>query len=279
MIANYDELPYFENAPVVETVLGLFFRPIQQLNSVWQGVFWRDRLQSEFPSFELRPPVSEVPERFDKASSLFEPAIRWQVADEFQAPRLWAKTTSENHILQVQRNAILTNWLRGTEASAYERFAARLQDFKTHYEQLVAFLEANSLHNGSLTPSSCAVTYINQISLGNNETWSEALQKTLCLCASPSSDSWLPAMEQGRLQFTFAFPPRGRLHVTTSSVVRRDTKEVVLQLELTGRCNFIKDRREWNDIHEALDTCHEWVVRGFTSITHPEMHIVWRRVK
>lgn len=275
MDAKHDDLPYFENPPVIETVLGVFFRPIHQFNSVWQGVFWNEHLRTKLPAIELRQPIEEIVERFDKPFGTLEPTLRWQVSAEPELPRLWAKSVSGDRILQVQRNAILSNWLRSKDTTEYRRFADRLTELKEYYEQFVNFLRQNKLDERAPTPTSCTVTYINHIP---TESWSSALKSTLAAWTGEFSDEWLPEVEQGKLQFSFAFPKaRGRLHVNAASVVQRETRQPILQVELTARVALDKESEGKDDVFQAVEIAHEWIVRGFASLTRPEMHKIWSR--
>ncbi|HUE73403.1 MAG TPA: TIGR04255 family protein [Pirellulaceae bacterium] len=270
-------LPYFESPPVIETVLGVFFRPVSQLNSVWQGVFWRECLQSDFPEFELRPPTEEAVERFAPDSQPFQPEVRWQFSAEPEAPRLWAKSPTGEHILQVQRNALLANWLRRNN---YRRFEERLREFESRASQLETFISRNSLTDGPLVPASCTVTYVNHIELGEQESWSTALGRTIQMWTADASDEWLPPVERARVQLSFAFPERrGRLHVSARPAQPKDTGNTVLQLELTGRVMLSGEPVGIPGLIAGLKTAHEWVVRGFTAITRAEMHQTWGRIQ
>ena len=275
MTAKYDELPYFDDPPVIETVLGVFFRPVRNFNSVWQGTYWNECLKSDLSDFDLRPPIEEIPERFGPAPVSSGPVFRWEVADAPETPRLWAKWPSGERIFQVQRNALMSNWLRPKGSTEYRRFSARLQELGDRYQQFSEFVAKYKLNEDQpLTPTSCSATYINHIQA---DSWSAALERTLTRWSSKGSDDWLPPVEQGRLQFSFAFPNQGRLHVTAMSVIQRESKQPVLQLEFTARLVLAKEKCALEDVLQAVATGHEWIVRGFTSLTTPEMHATWRR--
>jgi hypothetical protein len=80
------------------------------------------------------------------------------------------------------------------------------------------------------------------------------------------------------LDFAFPMPDNaGRLNVNLKPVVMLSTKQSVLRLDLTARGQLKK-----NDVESALagiDLGHEWIVRGFTSLTHSEMHQEWERTQ
>jgi uncharacterized protein (TIGR04255 family) len=266
------DLPRFEAPPVIETVLGVYFRPLHRMNSVEQGIFWSNVLQSDFPFYELRPPLESIVERFDDPTTRV-PSVRWQVSNEPDTPRLWAKSVTGEHILQIQRDGLLANWLR---KDGYLPFRERLEALQRRLAEFEDFVRGRNFDQ-PITPTSCTVTYINHIPA---TAWSTAIEQTLACWTGQFSDSWLRPVEQGRLQLSFAYPDApGRLHVTASSVVERETKQLMLQLELTARVMLATDSGDQASARLALETGHEWVVRGFASMTTPEMHKLWRRVK
>jgi len=275
MTGQKNMLPSFERPPVIETVLGVFFRPLRTFNSVRQGIFWREDLQVDFPDFEVRAPVDEIVERFDADSGYLQPGIRWQVSNEPDTPRLWAKSASGEHILQLQRNALLANWLRRAE---YRPFDQRLADFERRFQQFDAF-SLNSLKE-QVVPVSATISYINHIPVEGGETWASAIERILTCWSSPPAKSWLPAIDRGLLQFSFAFPEDGgRLHATVTPTKSKEVASVSVQLELTGRIMFRKEQQTLAHLLTGLSMAHKWVVMGFADLTRPEMHAYWGRTQ
>lgn len=268
-------LPNFDKPPVIETVLGVFFRPLRNLDSVRQGVFWWEVLRSEFPEFELRAPVDEVVERFEAEASDFQAGFRWQVSNAPETPRLWAKSRSGEHILQLQRNALLANWLRRGE---YRPFDVRRTDFEQRFGQLDEY--SQSVLGEAIVPVSVTITYINHMPLNERETWAGALRRILNDWSSRSAGAWLPESDPGLVQQSFAFPEKGgRLHATITPAREKDSGNVVVQLELTSRIMLSKEQSPLTLISQGFDAAHEWVVRGFSDITRSEMHELWGRTR
>jgi hypothetical protein len=67
----------------------------------------------------------------------------------------------------------------------------------------------------------------------------------------------------------------GRLNVRVSPAVCGSDKKPMLRLDLTAR-GPVKGR-ELSEVANWIDLGHEWVVRGFASLTRSEMHRVWER--
>jgi hypothetical protein len=69
--------------------------------------------------------------------------------------------------------------------------------------------------------------------------------------------------------------PLGRLHIGFHPAIRVTDKMPIFAMNLTAR-----GEPRPADLKGALnlfDEQHEWIVRGFTSITTPRMHKFWRR--
>ena len=93
-----------------------------------------------------------------------------------------------------------------------------------------------------------------------------------------TSDDWFPGVEFATVKFSAVLPEQqGRLHVNAIPGVRQRDKKKILRLELTA-CgkpleSSIDASLSW------IDLGHEWVVRGFTSLTRSEMHEKWGRTQ
>ena len=130
-----------------------------------------------------------------------------------------------------------------------------------------------------MEPTTWSVTYINHIEYEGFRHVGSAVAKTLAVWANQRSDNWLPEPDKVVFDFSFAMPDNaGRLNVNLTPVVLlSDNKKQMLRLDLTAR-GQLKAR----DVASALagiDLGHEWVVRGFASLTRPEMHQEWERIQ
>ena len=171
----------------------------------------------------------------------------------------------------------MANWEREpAESGAYLAYGDRRRDFEGKLTALSRFLEQHDV--GSLKPSSCFVTYINHVELRGVAEYGPLLQKALAFWSNTTSDGWLPPVEAATANLTFTMPDKlGRLHVGFAPAYRNEDKKYMLRLELTARGMpreaSIPASLDW------LDIGHEWIVRGFTSLTRPEMHKTWGRTQ
>ena len=272
MTISDEVLPRFDNPPVVETVLGVFFRRLEEFTTVHQGIFWDRCFHSKFPKLEERPAVDEFREQFGEELLKPGPPIRWEVSDRPPARRLWAASESGEHVVQIQKNAMLANWLKAGEKSAYRPYLEKRQEFAEQLDQLDQFIDEEQI--GRIEPTSCVVTYINHIEFEGVANMAPTVAQTLTAWSNQTSDGWLPEPDKVTLRFAFPMPDNlGRLNANISPAVRRRDNKQMLRLDLTARGPVAG--RELKDAMDWIDLGHEWVVRGFTSLTEPEMHNVW----
>lgn len=282
MVSSGSGLPRFGKPPVVETVLGVFFRPIEKLNSAYLGVMWQKYFREEFPRVEEFPPIEEVPERFGVEVWVDQgAALRWEIRDRPATPRVWAASEAGEAVIQLQKNAFFANWVKKGHETLYPPYVQRREKFFAQLSLVDQFIHTERLgedaQKSSVEPTSCVVTYINHIDL-SDQPLGESLEKVLTCWSRQTSDGWLPEAEQVGMNLSFPMPEQvGRLHVVVRPIVRRLDQKKMLRLELTARS--AKKTRSLPEAFEWLDWGHEWVVRGFASITRDQMHQIWERIR
>lgn len=276
MAPSTEDLPRFAKPPVVETVLGVHFRPLEKLASAHQGLLWDRCFRDQFPKLEERAPVEETREPFGEERLGGTPAVRWRVMDRPDVPRLWAASENGEHVVQIQRNAFFANWLKTAQEAAYLPYRERREEFNGQLAQVDSFIRDEGL--GRIEPTSCVVTYVNQIEYGGLDEIGPALADTLACWTNQTSDGWLSGPDKVVLNLGFPIPEKaGRLNVQVSPIVRHKDKRELLKLRLTARGAVQK--RELADAIACIDLGHEWVVRGFVSLTRPAMHRLWERIQ
>jgi len=275
MVTTSETLPRFGKPPVIETVLGVYFRPLEKFTSAHQGLLWERCFRAQFPNVEERPPVEEVRERFGE-ERLSPPTVRWEVFERPPAPRLWAASDNGQHVVQMQKNALFANWLKTGEEATYQPYCERRQEFSRHLSEVEGFFREEQI--GRLEPTSWSVTYINHIDYEGRHDIGPVVARTLSVWANQFSDDWLHAADKLVLDIAFPLPDdAGRLNVSLRPAVVLSDKRPVLRLDLTARGQL--KTRDLASALAGIDLGHEWVVRGFASLTRPEMHRAWERMR
>lgn len=274
MTNNIHSLPRFRKPPVVETVLGVHFRPSENFTSAEQGILWDRHFRQKYTKLEERPPIEEVSEKFgDERLGAF-PMMRWQVKDRPDTPRLWAVSETGQLVIQIQKNAFFSNWLKAGDDVAYLPYQERRQQFSRQLNQLDEFFREQSI--GQLEPTSWAVTYVNHIDYKGLDHIGSEVARMFAVWTNQFSDGFLREPDKLTFNFTFPMPDHaGRLNVNLTPAVLPKDKRQILRLDLTARGQL--QSKDIASALSAIDLGHEWIVRGFASLTQPEMHQVWER--
>lgn len=265
----------FRNPPAVETLQGVFFRPLQGFTSAHQGLLWATCFRKEFPYPEEKNCLEEVIEPFeDEIASA--PIMGFRVSDKPESPRLWARSQDGSHVLQIQRNAFVMNWLRDDERPQYVDYEHRRTAFTANLQTFTQFLKDEQL--GECLPTSCLMTYVNHVDVESLQMEPLRAADVFTFIQGGTSSGWLPQPDQLAVNLSYPMPDqRGRLHVQVNPAVKttRDKQKFVMRFELTARgkpeANTIEGALAW------LDLGHEWIVRGFVDMTRPSWHLTWER--
>ena len=265
-------LPRYDHPPLAETVLGIFFQAPPNFSIAHRVLFW-SQFRESFPKVEERPTIDEVREGFGEGE-FTEPQIRWQLFDSPPPARLFARSLDGQHVLQIQQDALHTNWRRGgTAADPYIRFEERLADFQEKIGRLEQFFRENRI--GDFRPTSCVLTYINHLDFIDGQQ-GKVVDDAFSIKVNETSDKWLPSVEQANIRLSYRFPDNsGRLHAWIAPTSRDDDKKPVFRLQLTARSAPISEI----SVSSWFNLAHEWVVRGFTSLTTEKMHQQWKRTQ
>lgn len=87
---------------------------------------------------------------------------------------------------------------------------------------------------------------------------------------------FLPNPEKVAWQTEFPLPEKkGHLIVNLKQSIRTEDKVPLLVLELKTRA--IGESASKEAVREWFDLAHEWIVRGFTDLTTPEIQKIWER--
>ncbi len=270
-------LPDYANPPVVEVALSVQFEPLKALRAAQIGLLWAE-FRERFPLLEEHPPIDPVIERFGGRPVSATRGIRFQLVEAPPTPRSWFLSESGNELIQVQQDRFVQNWRKATGEIKYPRYKHLRETFAGQLQIFRTFLQRERL--GDLVPNQCEVTYVNHIVAGNG--WQDFgdLDKVLTILNDTYSDGFLEEPEDVRLGLRYVIrngrrEPLGRLHIAVEPAFRKqdDCPMYVMNLTARGR----PDGEGLEGVMRFLDIGREWVVRGFTSITTAQMHLLWGR--
>jgi uncharacterized protein (TIGR04255 family) len=179
-------------------------------------------------------------------------------------------------LLQLQRDRLIQNW-RKANNQPYPRYEQIRTSFREQFEALCRFVADRRL--GACVPNQCEVTYVNHIEWGRKGQPPEDLSEVLASWTAKNTDGFLGTPEQVDLVTHHIIRtegvPVGRLHIAANPRYRGDDLQPMLVLTLTARGRPTSEGVD--DVMRFLDLGHEHVVRGFASVTTPEMHKRWGR--
>ncbi len=269
MSNNVNTSPKFDSPPVIETVLGVEFRPLNKWSIQHFGLFW-NRIREEFPKCEIQPPLMSQIEIFGQPQPQQKIGIQLMTVPEV---RCWFSHSDQARLIQIQNDRFVHNW-RKIENHTYPSYNTIKPKFKSHWETFCNFLNEENL--GEPEAIQCEVTYINHIEIG--EEWKSLadISEIVPAWSGQLSGSFLPLPETVQIKTAFVIPDdRGRLHINLQPAIRRVDLKQILQLTLTAR--GAPKSAETSAILEWFDLGHDWVVRGFADFTSEKMHQLWKR--
>ena len=259
-------LPEYGRPPVVEVALAVQMDDVIGFRSLDMGALaaaWAD----DFPVVEERVPLPMMTPGWD------DPEMSLEVGGEAQTPRLWLQNEVGNRVVQLQQDRLAVNWQKGESDDLYPRYASIREALVEAWDRLDRV--ADDLSLTLPRPEVCEVLYVNH--LGADQGWRSA-EDTATLIAARSgamSDGFLPANPHEGLLLHYHLPDgRGWLNIdgwTTDA--HSDERIMVLTLVSRGSASS----PTLDGALDFMDLAHEWIVRGFTSVTTVEAHRRWRR--
>jgi len=254
-------LPSYKNPPVNEVVCGIRFDTPDKLRIPHIGILW-NKFRSDYPTIQHAPPIATVKGEIvlDKVTGI-----------PFQ--RVWFINKSDDQLVQFQFDRYYFNWRR--RQSDYPRYAHVIKNFEDVMNTIDNFFEEFEL--GQLQPIECELSHINHMPKGQGwNTIDDVPRIFLDFVWKQTKDRFLPNPEKVAWQTEFPLQERmGLLIVNLKQAIRTEDKVPLLVLELTARGINTSTSKE--GIREWFDVAHEWIVRGFTDLTTPEIQKIWER--
>ena len=268
-------LPDFLKPPVAEVALSVAFESLPNLSLAHIGLLWQ-RVRDELPNVEEHPPFAVPPlQQLDPGQIVPPSGPTITVLGFPSLPRVWFLNKSKTQLVQLQRDWLARNWRKVNEDDVYPRYSQIRASFQQDLDLFSTFLLTEGL--GTLKPQQCEVTYVNNIVWGVGD-----LDQIITVFRPEFSDSYLTRPQAALVSMNFLMPPEnngppGRLFIVAQPALRISDNQPILQLTLTAR--GVSKGESLKSLLKTLDAAHEWVVRGFASITTHTMHQKWGRIE
>jgi len=266
-------LPNFDNPPVTEVALSLQFDPLPGLQIHHFGLLW-ERYRDRFPKVESHPPIDRAIEVFQR-EPLMQPAVSFELLNQLMTPRVWFVSESGAELVQIQRDRFIVNWRRVNAGDKYPHYEHIREMMEQQFSLFAAFVTEHKL--GDFAFNQCEVTYINQID--TCRVWDRHAQvgHVLNVLAPEFKEENLPSPELFRFSAQYLMGPSdgptGRLHLLFQPAFRVSDKKPTFAMNLTARGKPQGDG--FAGALKFLDEGRSNIVRGFRSLTTPEMHKEW----
>lgn len=188
--------------------------------------------------------------------------------------RTWFQSSDKTQLLQLQNNRVAYNWKKGLvdhQYPSYDEVERRFRETLPVFEEFVA---KEGL--GRIEATQAELTYVNHIREPHS-----AVDRVFNFFRHPAVEGFLPPPEDV-VHYAARYPIvemskelRGRLTVELQPAYLTSDRAEVLSLNMIARGKPLSP-----DVDGALrflNIGHEWIVRGFTELTTPEMHAKWDR--
>ncbi len=256
-----DVLPSYKNPPVNEVVCGMRFDCPDKLSIPHIGLLW-DKFRSGYPIIQHAPTIASA-----------KGEIPTDAATGLPLPRVWFINKSDDQLIQFQFDRFYFNWRR--RENAYPRYDHVIKNFESVLNSIVFFFDEFKI--GKLKPVEYELSYINHIPKGQGWDTIDDLPGIFPdFVWKQTKERFLPNPIKVAWQTEFPLQEKmGHLIVNLKQAIRTEDKVPLLVLELTAR--GIGESTSKEVIREWFDMAHEWIVRGFTDLTSPEIQKKWLR--
>lgn len=265
-MAHVGVLPAYDQPPVVEVALAIQlesaigYRP---LDLALISNEWSDDL----PVVQERqpiPPMMVEPE---------SPSLALRVSGETETPRLWLMNEEGSRLVQLQQDRLVVNWRKLPAGVPYPRYLSIREFLIDTWNRLTKIVE--SLELVVPQPSICEVVYVNLVQAENGWSSIADTSRVIAPWSGTMTDDFLPSPRQAGFFLRYELPGgKGWLTIDGQSVSDSKDKNH-FAMNLISRGSSMSP--DFNGALQFMDLAHQWIVRGFTSVTAKEAHLNWRR--
>jgi len=264
-MASSEGHPKFNNPPVIEVYFRQYFETLAGLKTPHIGIFW-DIVKSNFPSFEAKPYLPPQIETFENPPQNQKPRVLQIPAMQ----RTWFLSETENEILQIQPDQLITNWRKISPEDRYPHYDEIVEKYFQYSNLFESFISDREL--GEIKNNQLELTYINHITSSNGWTPDAPLEEIFpSFRASSSQNNFLPKIDSVNWTNTYVLPNQeGRLYATIRTVWHKKySNEPIIQFQLLVR--GIGEDCSPEGIRSWFDQAHDWIVLSFGELTSEQV--------
>jgi uncharacterized protein (TIGR04255 family) len=254
----------FDNPPIVEKLMGIYFEPLQQWSIPHFGLFWQE-IKENFPRFSTQPSLL-IPE---PPFSGFQTAINLE-----DLVRCWFHHESELELIQVQRNSFIYNWQQPAIHKEYPYHQRIRPEFESAWRKFSNFLTKNKIDEPII--KYCEITYIDHLEKGRE--WENLSDlPNIIKCWSGLSGELLNfPPDLVTVQMVYSLPTiDGNLTILLQPAIRSvDSKEII---QITMRVTGTPASQNIDDILSWFDIGRDCILKSFIDLTTNKMHTLWGR--
>ena len=266
-----DQLPSYENPPVVETAIAIQFQPLKQLSNVHLWEFWSS-IRDEYPKTQDQEPLDQKTELFGDDIQRMPrlPQIQFRA----HSSRLQAISADGHAMVQVQNGRFIYNW-RDLGDGDYPHWQKTSAEFWAKYRMFAKYVESEGL--GDISQNQWEITYVNHLMQGEDwqteADWPELLPGIL----GESGRVTLGVLQGVELATQFALKDgQSRLHVELKkAALVSDPEKELLVFTLTARGALSPEC----STEDCFSAGRRAIVTSFTEITGDAAHKRWRRTR
>jgi uncharacterized protein (TIGR04255 family) len=266
----------FKNPPIHELTIALFHLPIVEMKAQHIGTYW-DRIRQNYPLCEQQYPIISLPDPQAQPNPQPQPAAVFQdlTGEIFPLPRFWFFSKLHPTLIQVQRNAFIFNWRRGSGSEEYPHYEAVIEDFWHELAGYKTFVE-DSVGGKLDVIQRCELTYVNLIA--PNEVFASPAQ--LMNVLPPTASLYDVQTDNRQLTglnaaATYRVNPTLYIDLTIRLGQRFDTKELAAMLEL--KAHGVPSDLSLNGVRDWYDSAHEATYQLFLDATDKQLQKkIWK---
>jgi uncharacterized protein (TIGR04255 family) len=259
---NFDDLPMFDQPPVIEVAVGVHFLQLPGLNTVELVRLVDDLWRTRYPRTIEQPLSPPLP----------QPGTGPMLALQLQAGslpiRLWSLTDDQSILVQVQQDRVLLNWRKIKEDDPYPRYRTLRGDFAEVWQEFSNHVNEHDYY-GVLQPNVAEVSFFNRVPMS----------------AATEIPSYVRALNPGwSLDGQLSTAYQLEREITDRSVVGHQNialnfrpENGHMQLEISTRIEIDTATGEASEVLNPLDIAHQIGVLTFDSVTTENAHLVWGR--